>query len=190
MTFKDTIDALAQKIGVEIDIEDDACALKAQATDGTSVTIWMQGYDERGAVLTGADLGAKADNGVIGGWGATGKSGVSTGKSIGGAIAYRGSGSTLYVIDTTKIPKGEKAWDMEKTVYENGYKVRQNQEDDETMGEVNISTVPRNAIVGWLKIPPFVKIDNITDNAEKLAMLQNNPDCEIEFNPDYKTVSP
>ena len=58
MTFKDTIAALAQKIGVEIDIEDDACALKAQATDGTSVTIWMQGYDERGAVLTGADLGA------------------------------------------------------------------------------------------------------------------------------------
>ena len=131
-------------------------------------------------------LGAKADNGTVGGWGATGKSGVSTGKTIDGAIAYRGGGSTLYVIDTTKIPKGEKAWDMESTVYENGYKERRNPEDDETNGEVNISTVPRNAIVGWLKISPSVHIEEISDNAEKLAILQNNPDCLIEFNPDYK----
>ena len=189
MTFKDTIDALAQKIGVEIDIEDDACALKAQATDGTSVTVWMQGYDERGAVFTGADLGAPPPERLERLYRAM-LEGNDLFRDTGGAIAYRGSGNTIYVIDTTKTPKGEKAWDMEKTVYENGYKVRQNQEDDETMGEVNISTVPRNAIVGWLKIPPFVKIDNFTDNAEKLAMLQNNPDCEIEFNPDYKAVSP
>lgn len=31
-----------------------------------------------------------------------------------------------------------------------------------------------------------VDIEVISDNAEKLAMLQNNPDCEIEFNTDYK----
>ena len=58
MTFKETIAALAQKLGVEIEVEGDACALTAGAKDGTSVTIWMQGYDERGAMLTGADLGA------------------------------------------------------------------------------------------------------------------------------------
>ena len=57
MTFKETIAALAQKLGVEIAVEGDACALRATAKDGTSVTVWMQGYDERGAVLTGADLG-------------------------------------------------------------------------------------------------------------------------------------
>jgi hypothetical protein len=57
MTFKETIAALAEKLGVEIDVEGDACALRAGAKDGTSVTIWMQGYDERGAVLMGADLG-------------------------------------------------------------------------------------------------------------------------------------
>ena len=58
MTFKDAIAELAQKLGVEIDGEGDACALMAKAKDGTSVTVWMQGYDERGVVLTGADLGA------------------------------------------------------------------------------------------------------------------------------------
>jgi len=57
MIFKETIAALAQNLGVEIDVEGDACALSARAKDGTSVTVWMQGYDERGIVLTGADLG-------------------------------------------------------------------------------------------------------------------------------------
>ena len=58
MTFKEFTAALAQKLGVEIAVEGDACALRARAKDGTSVTIWMQGCDERGTVLTGADLGA------------------------------------------------------------------------------------------------------------------------------------
>jgi hypothetical protein len=58
MTFRGYIAALTQKLGVEIAVAGDACALKASAKDGTSVTVWMQGYDERGAVLTGADLGA------------------------------------------------------------------------------------------------------------------------------------
>jgi len=58
MTFKETIAALAQKLGVEIAVDGDACALRAGAKDGTSVTIWMQGNDARGTVLTGADLGA------------------------------------------------------------------------------------------------------------------------------------
>ena len=54
MTFKDVVAALAQKLGVEIAVEGDACALRASAKDGTAVTIWMQGSDERGTVLTGA----------------------------------------------------------------------------------------------------------------------------------------
>ena len=58
MTFKEAVAALAQKLGVEIAVEGDACALRASAKDGTAVTIWMQGSDERGTVLTGADLGA------------------------------------------------------------------------------------------------------------------------------------
>lgn len=58
MTFKDTIAVLARKLGVDIALEGDACALRARAKDGTAVTVWMQGYDERGALLMGADLGA------------------------------------------------------------------------------------------------------------------------------------
>ena len=57
MTFKGTIAALAQKLGVEVAVEGDACALRASAKDGTSVTILMQGYDERGAALMMVDLG-------------------------------------------------------------------------------------------------------------------------------------
>ena len=131
-------------------------------------------------------LGVKAEDGAVGGWGATGKSGVSTGKTLNGAIAYRGGGCTIYVIDTTKIPKGEKAWDMERTVYENGYKVRRNPGDDETMGEVNVSTVPRSAIVGWIKVPKVSGFDNTVDNEQRLHVLQSDPNCKAEFNPDYK----
>ena len=131
-------------------------------------------------------LGVKTEDGAVGGWGATGKSGVSTSKTLNGAIAYRGGGCTIYVIDTTKIPKDEKAWDMERTVYENGYMVRRNPEDDETMGEVNISTVPRSAIVGWIKVPKDSGFDSTVDNEERLHILQGNPDCKAEFNPDYK----
>ena len=50
MTFKEAVAALAQKLGVEIAVEGDACALRASAKDGTAVTIWMQGSDERGTV--------------------------------------------------------------------------------------------------------------------------------------------
>ena len=48
MTFKEAVAALAQKLGVEIAVEGDACALRASAKDGTAVTIWMQ--DHRGLV--------------------------------------------------------------------------------------------------------------------------------------------
>lgn len=69
-------------------------------------------------------LGAKSDDGSIGGWGATGHSGVSCAKHVGGAIDHVNETGTFYIIDTTKLPKNEKAWDMENTVYQNGYKKR------------------------------------------------------------------
>ena len=37
MTFKEAVAALAQKLGVEIAVDGDACALRAGAKDGTSV---------------------------------------------------------------------------------------------------------------------------------------------------------
>lgn len=58
MTFQDTIATLARKLGVDIAVAGDACALRATAKDGTAVTVWMEGDDNRGVLLMGADLGA------------------------------------------------------------------------------------------------------------------------------------
>ncbi len=58
MTFTDFVAALSKELGVPIETEDNACAVCAGASDGSSVTVLLQGYDERGAVLATADLGA------------------------------------------------------------------------------------------------------------------------------------
>ncbi len=58
MLFADLVAALSKEFGMEIEIENDACAVHAGATDGTSITVLLQGFDDRGAVLTTADLGA------------------------------------------------------------------------------------------------------------------------------------
>ena len=140
-------------------------------------------------------LGIEIDDGKGGKkhtcWGISGESGVSTAKSLDGAISYRGGGCTIYVIDTTKLPEGESAWDMERARYGNGYAEKAIDRDgkpiDETKGEVNVSRIPRSAIVGWIKIPQASGFENETDNGRRLRFLQDNPKCEIGFNPDYKS---
>ena len=57
MTFKETIDALGKELGVKMEIEDDTCAVSLDAKEGDHVTILLQGQDERGMMLTCADLG-------------------------------------------------------------------------------------------------------------------------------------
>ena len=57
MTFTDIVSALSEELGVKMEIEGDACALRAGGADGSSVTVLLQGYDERGAILATADLG-------------------------------------------------------------------------------------------------------------------------------------
>ncbi len=132
------------------------------------------------------------DNGNIrrGGWSATGQSGVSCAKTIDGSISYLQATKTYYIIDTSKLPAGEKAWDMEHTVYENHYKERVNGPDgkpfDETAGEVNVSFIPKNAIIGWVQIPQTSNIGNVADNASKLDILKFHLDDCLTFNPDYK----
>ena len=58
MTFTDFVAALSKEIGTDIETEGDSCAVSAGASDGSSVTVLLQGFDERGAVLATADLGA------------------------------------------------------------------------------------------------------------------------------------
>ncbi len=58
MTFSDFVAALSKELGTDIETEGDSCAVSAGASDGSSVTVLLQGFDERGAVLATADLGA------------------------------------------------------------------------------------------------------------------------------------
>ena len=127
---------------------------------------------------------------IIVGPGATGQSGVSCAKTIGGVISYLDENKTFYIIDTTKIPKNEKAWDMENTILKNKFK-----ETDESNGEVNVSYIPRNAIIGWVNIPRGTlgrAIANTPDTDEKLKKLNNiargtfGPNLKLTFNPEYK----
>lgn len=158
-------------------------------------------------------LGVVTD-GKTGGWGATGRSGVSCAKTVDGAINYLNPGGTFYVIDTTKLPAGEKAWDMESTLYENGYKerpkapVKHGDEAgydmmmrmrgeapepvplDETNGEVNISSIPRSAIIGWVTFKGRKVVDIDGTAHDRLNSMQRRIDWDedytIHFNPDYK----
>ncbi len=58
MTFRDFVAALSKELGTSIETEGDSCAVSAGDSDGLSVTVLLQGYDERGTVLATADLGA------------------------------------------------------------------------------------------------------------------------------------
>ena len=57
MTFADIISALSKELGTEIDIEGSTCAVRTGADGRQPVTILLQGFDERGALLATADLG-------------------------------------------------------------------------------------------------------------------------------------
>ena len=57
MTFADIVAALSKELGSEIETEGDVCAIRAGATDGSSVTVILHGIDACGAVLFAADLG-------------------------------------------------------------------------------------------------------------------------------------
>lgn len=129
------------------------------------------------------------EDGQVGSYGATGHSGISCARKADGAVGYLNPGGTFYVIDTRKLPAGEKAWDMEHTVYENGYKERENPTDDETKGEVCVSRIPRNAIIGWVKVSDMY-MGQGEENNPKLETLQSrigwDKKYSITFNPEYQ----
>ena len=57
MTFKEYVDVLAKELDVEIETEGDACAVSLEAKEGDRLDILMQGFEDRGILLTCADLG-------------------------------------------------------------------------------------------------------------------------------------
>lgn len=120
---------------------------------------------------------------VHGEYGITGESGVSTAKTIDGCIQYRHGKCSLFVIDTSKLPPGEKAWDMESTLYRNGYREKHGG-IDETTGEVNVSSIPKSAIVGWVEIDDGTVFGDIKDNGKRLEHVQTQG--RFVFNAEYK----
>ena len=120
---------------------------------------------------------------VTGEYGISGESGVSTAKTIDGCIQYRHEKCWLYVIDTSKLPETEKAWDMERTLYGNDYREK-NGDIDETKGEVNVSFIPKSAIVGWVEIDDGITFGDIKDNGKRLEHVQNHG--RFVFNAGYQ----
>ena len=57
MTFTEFVAVLSKEIGGEIEIEGDACAVRTGTDESSSVTVFLQGFDERSALLMTADIG-------------------------------------------------------------------------------------------------------------------------------------
>ena len=159
---------------------------RAKAPDGGFVS--ERNLEEEGNLKEAMGLGAfEEENGVMvpkGTWGATGKSGVSAAKRFDGTITYRGRNATIYVIDTSKLSASGHAWDMESTVYLNALKDRADETTDETNAEVNCSSIPASAIVGWISVPDS-ELYETADHAEKFRLLKSDPAVRLQFNPKY-----
>ena len=116
--------------------------------------------------------------------GATGQSGVSCAKKLDGAFPYCAYGQTkgyVYIVDTTKLGHGNKAYDMADISMRNGFKAT-----DETGGEVNVTNIPPSAIVGWLEIP---NAEDILDGGGDVTgrMLDGLKLEQVHMNPHYRT---
>ncbi|MBR0458236.1 MAG: type III secretion system chaperone [Victivallales bacterium] len=57
MTFQQYVGVLAKELDVTIETEEDACAFSLESSDGETIEVLLQGFDERGVLLTYADLG-------------------------------------------------------------------------------------------------------------------------------------
>lgn len=139
--------------------------------------------------------------------GATGKSGVSCAQEFYGATGYFNNynpngddtspyledhkdGGRLYIIDTTKLDPEDKTYSMKDIVIENKYK-----KDDETGGEINVTSVPKKAIIGWIRFDYYTPNDMYPGDKDGQKKFLNNlldkdyyrhKDIHIEFNSRYK----
>lgn len=113
--------------------------------------------------------------------GATGTSGVSASRVPELCLPYCNYGSRdgyVYLIDTAKLGDNEQAYDMESVSV--AYKGR-----DESGKEVNLTSVPREAIVGWVRVP---KADEIFDaGSERMfsVFLDKVTPQNVVFNEGY-----
>ena len=119
--------------------------------------------------------------------GATGRNGVSTAKTIGQAIHYLQPSNAargirrIYVIDTTKLPGSESAWDLDANFHGNDF---HRLSPTVPNGEVNISSIPPNAIVGCV-VPGNNEIQKSVDKGEFEEAVGMLGGYDIRFNTGY-----
>ena len=121
--------------------------------------------------------------------GITGESGVSFCRTVSRCIAYRGTESFIYVIDTTKLGPGEHAWDMDSAYDDVG-----GNDPDKAGNEVNTSAVPKEAVVGWIKLPGHIAAletsagySSVTERKiNEIINYAMDSDDAIVINPDYR----
>ena len=89
----------------------------------------------------------------------------------------------MYIVDTTKLGQGNKAYDMADISMKNGFKAT-----DETGGEVNVTDIPPSAIIGWLEIPTAGDILDVGGDVTgrmldglKLEQVHMNPLYGVEI---------
>ena len=84
---------------------------------------------------------------------------------------------------TTKLPGGEKAWDLDAIFYGNDF---HRISGTRTEGEVNISSVPPEAVVGCVVPPPGdFSIMNLVQRNEKAQAVALLGGFEMRLNPHY-----
>ncbi len=115
------------------------------------------------------------------GIGATGQSGVSCSKRLDGVVPYCTDAEKgyVYIIDTSKLRETERAYDMADISMKNGHK-----ETDETGGEVNITSIPLTAIIGWVEIPTAGTILDSGGDVTKKVLDQLTLN-QVRMNPLY-----
>lgn len=151
----------------------------------------VDGFSSRNDLSVSANL--LEAKGLGKGLGATGQSGVSCCRTVNQCIGYASVGETgqgcyLYVIDTTKMGANEKAWDMDSV-----YDAHGGENPDKTGAEVNASSVRKEAVMGWIKVPARIADINKSANGKsieetKLQQLkfyvEQHPEA-ITLNPDF-----
>lgn len=113
--------------------------------------------------------------------GATGPNGISTATNITNSKNYLvDPKGRIYIIDTNKLGENEHSYAMKDILLKNKLK-----DIDESGGEVNITKIRPNAIIGWIQLPEGMIKNDTTLTLEKISVGINTGDVKVEFNRDY-----
>lgn len=154
----------------------------------------VDGFSSRNDLSVPANL--KEAKGLGEGLGATGQSGVSCCRTVEQCIGYAtvkeaGRDCYVYIIDTTKMGADEKAWDMDSV-----YDAHGGTNPTKTGAEVNASSIRKEAVMGWIKVPARIAgidkgVNGKSIEETKLDLLKRYAELHpeaIKLNPDFSVA--